>query len=1156
MGLQEASINNPSNNELNINNKSNAKLLDWKLDFINPVYRDAYEREYNAAEVPLAKAAIATGATSIVVALIGYFIESNEHFKIKQYTNVFTYSLWCLLWFPFYYIDIVKRHSATLTCFVLNAIPLIVNTGNILSESTYALESVLFNFSLFVIMAPIVLRLRVKQVLLLAIVDLIYFSVSFSLTMKDVSIASKIGMLLPTIFNIILGAYCGVFFERNRKYDFFRRQRDGAEAAKLEWIVARDASLLRNIFPKYMSDELEARMIDQPAPPIPFSPSASILRVVSNTAMKLQQLATLRNGEEGASHESLLSLSKERESEERELNQISVTVSTSRSRAGSMVNNSAARFQGLSVAIPRGSPQKSSFLTPSSNSNSSPCFNNNVVVSSRIGSPPVVTSPCMTPDFNSSSIVTAPYETMVDRLAIPSQGTPLNSPNFLPELQSFLSGTDSDSPICLSHSYPNVTVIFADIVGFTSLSSTISPQSLVELLNTLFSQFDDIVDFHCLEKIRTVGDAYLCVANMTKELDGAALAAVRAAKGMISEVHRLNITMNVNLSLRVGIASGPLIAGVTGKTKWNYDIYGKPLSDASLMETLAPPNCIAISKSVYDECKNDPEFYFEHANNKEHEYYLMRRLLDPLLDIIPSRLQKPKTTDNLAFLAQPVLDPIHKEILRESISAILEDDSFSFGSLSPLSLNPASSTSSVPINSSGLYDDLQLDVVKRFGFSREDLELEKKKLQSKLFIFKLKFKRPEFEAEFAQKSLQTTKNYTTILVLLFSLSIVITFISDVMTGDNFSFREVVVTAVVPFILSLYALVYSRYFDNQKSDYLAAGAALIYVLAVDFIYFLFSSGRHLTLIVVTVNSITSFIRVPIHLMLITQFIYVVTSLGILISNPLLRGYHTSAAAVLFFFLATSYFTQTSIQKSFRQQFLVTKKIQVDMYHQRVSQRRAKLLIQNILPLDIIPRLQNPHNNKIAVVDLFEQATIIFINITNLVELTENLDPSSAFQIYNELFTQLDEISKTFKIEKIKTINNVYMAACGLPNQIPNHADTAVYFAIECYRAISRYTFPQVDKRFKVRIGAATGPVVAGIIGKKKYAYDCWSDTTNTASRMESNGWNGYLQVTPYTFETLKQKSHFEKREQLDIKGKGTMDTYVFALKKFVPTLKGT
>jgi adenylate cyclase len=197
-----------------------------------------------------------------------------------------------------------------------------------------------------------------------------------------------------------------------------------------------------------------------------------------------------------------------------------------------------------------------------------------------------------------------------------------------------------------------------------------------------------------------------------------------------------------------------------------------------------------------------------------------------------------------------------------------------------------------------------------------------------------------------------------------------------------------------------------------------------------------------------------------------------------------------------------------------------------------------LLFNVLPKRIALRLRKKGT---TIADQIENATIIFIDIVGFTRLTENSPPAKTVEMLNNLFYQLDQLAQTYGIEKIKTIGDCYMAASGLEAEEPDQYINMARFALKAGTLIHETNSPQGEK-LRFRAGIDCGPVVAGVIGESKFIYDVWGDAVNTASRMESSGVEGEVQITDRFREKLNDQMECVSRGKVLVKGKGEMETW--------------
>ena len=214
--------------------------------------------------------------------------------------------------------------------------------------------------------------------------------------------------------------------------------------------------------------------------------------------------------------------------------------------------------------------------------------------------------------------------------------------------------------------------------------------------------------------------------------------------------------------------------------------------------------------------------------------------------------------------------------------------------------------------------------------------------------------------------------------------------------------------------------------------------------------------------------------------------------------------------------------------------------IDAQSQAVSLEKdlSDRLLLNILPAPIAIRLKRQETN---IADGHADVTVMFADIVNFTHMSEEMSPNETVHLLNDIFSEFDTLAEKYGIEKIKTIGDAYMAAGGLRSVNTQYVDAMADMALQMQAFVSRYTAPNGEK-MSLRVGLATGAVVAGVIGRRKFSYDLWGDTVNVAARMSSEAQPGLTQVDAVTYRRLHNRYIFDEMQQIHVKGKGQMQVY--------------
>lgn len=233
-------------------------------------------------------------------------------------------------------------------------------------------------------------------------------------------------------------------------------------------------------------------------------------------------------------------------------------------------------------------------------------------------------------------------------------------------------------------------------------------------------------------------------------------------------------------------------------------------------------------------------------------------------------------------------------------------------------------------------------------------------------------------------------------------------------------------------------------------------------------------------------------------------------------------HISFAVLLLFF---SFYIHSTFQKAEGLALL--------------EHQKSERLLQNILPVTVIKKLRD---NPDLIAEKFDECTVLFSDIVGFTEMSRSMSATNLVSILDEIFSAFDDLAEKYQLEKIKTIGDAYMVVGGIPNPQPDHALRIARFALDVKESILDYQ-KKYNVELQVRIGINTGDVVAGVIGKKKFIYDLWGASVNAASRMESHGIPGEIQVSESTYLRLRENFTFSERGYLEVKGMGKVKSYI-------------
>ena len=206
--------------------------------------------------------------------------------------------------------------------------------------------------------------------------------------------------------------------------------------------------------------------------------------------------------------------------------------------------------------------------------------------------------------------------------------------------------------------------------------------------------------------------------------------------------------------------------------------------------------------------------------------------------------------------------------------------------------------------------------------------------------------------------------------------------------------------------------------------------------------------------------------------------------------------------------------------------------------REEHGKSELILSNIFPKKIVERLKN---GEVMIADRYLETTILFSDLVGFTDLTKTLQPHELVVLLDKVITGFDRLSEQLHIEKIKTIGDAYLVVSGLPEENSSHAEDVCRMALAMLSFIEEFNRTE-GTHLQIRVGIHSGPVIGGVIGPKKFTFDLWGDTVNLASRLETTGVPGMIQVSSTTHALLADKFRFEPREPFEIKGHGKVQTF--------------
>ncbi|XP_059613778.1 adenylate cyclase type 3 [Phlebotomus argentipes] len=784
------------------------------------------------------------------------------------------------------------------------------------------------------------------------------------------------------------------------------------------------------------------------------------------------------------------------------------------------------------------------------------------------------------------------------------------------KMRQDLGCTDSEQfkKIYMSR-HENVSILYADIVGFTAISSTYSAQDLVKMLNELFARFDRLAEKYQQLRIKILGDCYYCICGAPVEIANHASLCVYMGLSMVKAIKYVQQKTQSPVDMRVGIHTGAVLAGILGQRQWQFDVYSKDVELANKMESSGMAGRVHISEQTFKFLNG--EFEVEPAYGEKREEalriaglktYFITKVLKPF---VPTASEEKNGTTKLGDMVQNSLES-------DALSETLQEDD-----------QPKAQTAQESHDVSPMSEDKQKEEDFKQRLQKELVSRDGHGDLSKHINILLTFRNKNHEA--AYSAYREPYSSVPLLACLVVYFLGITYYPVVLPKTALHFA----LTLAPFLL-IFPLVFisvSESFFLIFPDWLvsisrkfndliwlrrtATALVIILIVLTNFLAMVafacqwdnFSGTVNATLhqpnkyrdlemyfpsyftnYAVLILIGTSILAQLSH---VVKILFIVTSTALycfanifMLERELQREQTASWTADLpLRFIISAQLVAISASLSIlsrhfdrEDRVIFMWKIDVEEAKEKASdmRQRNEQLVYNILPVHVAAHFMG--NRKRSHDDLYSQSYaevgVLFASMPNFSDFYSedavNNQGLECLRFLNEVISDFDallELPQFQDIIKIKTIGSTYMAASGLnpSRQVQpddpivvrwNHLALLVEFAIELKKALQGIN-EQSFNHFVLKMGVNHGPITAGVIGARKPHYDIWGNTVNVASRMESTGKAGAIQVTEETTHILQTFGYtFEQRGLVAVKGKGQLMTYYLQGKSAKPPPSAT